>query len=136
MISRIVAAVRKDWHESDSDDKSFAVVAGVMILCGLSFLGHMMYTTKFVDGPRTVFSQERRTYEVVGIKRPKHFRLDLRDVVTGRVYENVSVSTHCNAWEKLKMNSRWDMTTTVYVYEISRRFTIDINAKGVCDALR
>lgn len=68
-------------------------------------------------GSYEVISNTQKNYEIVGIKRPKHFQLDLKDVETGYIYKNVSVSKHCNNWRKIPLNS-------VYVFnEIKYKFS-------------
>jgi hypothetical protein len=43
---------------------------------------------------------EVRSFELVAVNPPKHFYVDIKDMVTGRTHRHVYVSKHCNNWVK------------------------------------
>jgi len=57
---------------------------------------------------------EQREYEVVGVKPPKHMRVDLRDVKTGELFKDVSVSKRCSGWETLKIGTHFWLIERTY----------------------
>jgi hypothetical protein len=99
----------------------------------------MMAATVFLSGciePKTVVDQKLKEYEIVGIKKPKRFKVDIRDVETGQVYFAQTVSKRCNVWDKLQMGSKWKFTEITYKdkygnlsYEVS-------GVTGLCDSIR
>lgn len=44
---------------------------------------------------------ETRKFEILEINPPKHFKVSLRDVESDIVFEDISVSKHCNSWREL-----------------------------------
>lgn len=64
--------------------------------------------------PGEVVERSLKVYEVVGIKPPKRFKVDLRDVETGKVYKAQYVSKRCSSWKKLEMGSQWKLTQVTY----------------------
>lgn len=58
-------------------------------------------------------SQEVKLYEVVGVHRPKHFMVDLREVGTGYVFKRQYVTKHCNQWRRLQIGSKWHFVEVV-----------------------
>lgn len=79
-----------------------------------------------------IHEQGYQEFEVVGIDRPKHFRVDLKRVVGGAVYKNVSVSKHCNRWREVYIGQRFKLLETTYHYKESGRFSTHIEARPVC----
>lgn len=67
-------------------------------------------------GSYEVISNLPKKYEIIGIKRPKHFQLDLKEVETGTLYDKVSVSKHCNNWRKIPLNSIYTFNEIKYKY--------------------
>jgi hypothetical protein len=55
-----------------------------------------------------------KTYEVIEIKKPKRFKVSLKDIETGVVYKMVSVSKRCSNWQKLKIGSQWKFDEVTY----------------------
>lgn len=64
--------------------------------------------------PGEIVDRSIKVYEVVGIKPPKRFRVDLRDVETGQIYKSEYVSKRCSSWRKLEMGSQWKLTQVTY----------------------
>lgn len=64
--------------------------------------------------PGEIVDRSVKVYEVVGIKPPKRFRVDLRDVETGQIYKSEYVSKRCSSWRKLEMGSKWKFTQITY----------------------
>lgn len=77
----------------------------VAVLIFLSLLG--------CEFPKEIKRVEK-TYEVTEIKRPKRFKVSLKDIETGVVYEMVSVSKRCGSWQKLKVGSQWKFDEITY----------------------
>lgn len=59
-----------------------------------------------------VVKEEGRDYEIIHVKRPKHFKVDLRDVKTGEVFNSVYVQKTCPSWRRLKVGSVWTFKYT------------------------
>lgn len=85
--------------------------------------------------PDTVESRIRKVYEIVDIRRPKHFRVDIKDVETGRIYKNKGISKHCNHWQNLKVGSRWYFTEVVYQGKDMRYVEIE-GIRSLCEAIK
>lgn len=79
--------------------------------------------------------RHRKLYEITEIKRPKHFRVTLKDVETGRIFANKNISKHCNHWQKLKLNSRWYFDEVTYKRGDSYYIEIE-GVKQLCDLIR
>ena len=62
--------------------------------------------------PDPVLSSTEKWYEVTEVKRPKHFRASFRDE-SGKQTPLLSISKHCNVWERLHVGSRWLLTEVV-----------------------
>lgn len=85
--------------------------------------------------PDPIESSIRKVYEIVEVRRPKHFRVDIKDVETGRIYKNKGISKHCNHWQKLKVGSRWYFTEVVYQGKDMRYVEIE-GVKSLCEAIK
>lgn len=57
-----------------------------------------------------------KTYEIVEIKKPKRFKVSLKDVETGVIYKMERVSKRCVSWDKLKIGSKWKFEEVTYQY--------------------
>ncbi|AXF53074.1 MAG: putative lipoprotein [Caudoviricetes sp.] len=73
---------------------------------------------------------EYRQYKIVEIKRPKHFRVVVRDMNTGTEHR-VSVSKHCNRWREVELYSETALMSTTYTYESGRVYTY-IQGRSIC----
>jgi hypothetical protein len=93
------------------------------------FIGLLALSLLGCEKP-VVHSVEFREYEVVGIKRPKHFHVELRDVKSN-MRRWVSISKHCNNWRRLKIGSRWTFRTVEYHYIESSRWRTSIEGTRV-----
>jgi len=82
--------------------------------------------------------QTTRSFEITALKKPvsgKHgrpFRVWLRDVETGRVYERVRVSRRCSGWRKVQVGSRVKLVEATYKSEKGRVRTAIENAQVIC----
>lgn len=85
--------------------------------------------------PDVVESRTRKVYEIVEVRRPKHFRVDIKDVETGRIYKNKGISKHCNHWQKLKIGSRWHFTEVIYQGKDVRYIEIE-GVRSLCEAIK
>lgn len=59
-----------------------------------------------------VESQSIKSYTIIEIKRPKHFRVSLKDK-DGRVFKNVGVSKHCNRWKEVQLGTVVELNTKI-----------------------
>lgn len=70
---------------------------------------------------REITGSSVETFRITDIRQPKHFRVELQNVRTGRKqWENVS--KHCNRWREVKIGSLWDITEVRYKYPESNRY--------------
>lgn len=77
-------------------------------------------------------SDEIRSFEIVKINPPKHFRVDLRDVKTGIVYRSVGISKHCNRYREVKLGSVVKLRMKQFEQGASGRTTYQIFASKIC----
>lgn len=52
---------------------------------------------------------EWRDYKLLGLDEPKHFYIDVQDILTGKIYKHVYVSKHCNEWRKLRIGETYKL---------------------------
>lgn len=83
------------------------------------------------QGRYSVESQSFKNYTIIGINRPKHFRVALQDE-SGRVFEKVSVSKHCNRWREVKLGSVVSLNTVIMTNADGTDRWIDIEATRIC----
>ena len=57
--------------------------------------------------------------EVTKVKRPKHFRVYVRNTETGDVF-NLSSNKHCSSWKKIKVGDRYRISQVKYTYADGR----------------
>lgn len=76
-----------------------------------------------------VESQSIQTYTIVDIKRPKHFRISLKDN-TGRIFKDVAVSKHCNRWREVKVGTVVQLNTMI-LKKAEERW-MKIQAQEIC----
>lgn len=98
--------------EKFEEEDTIIILMGLLAIIIFSVF---VYST-FKRGSYEVVSNTKKEYEIVGIKRPKHFQLDLKDVETGTLYDKVSVSKHCNNWRKIPLNSIYTFNEIKYKY--------------------
>lgn len=48
-----------------------------------------------------------KEYEIMAVDPPKHFTVDVRDVLSNERYNGQYVSKYCSNWDKLKVGSIW-----------------------------
>ncbi len=82
-----------------------------------------------------VLKSVEKEYEVIEIKRPKYFKVTLKDKVTGETYSRLSVSKRCSSWNKLKIGD------TLKFKEVTYRRANDVykrveGIKDLCKNLR
>lgn len=81
---------------------------------------------------QVIESTETKKYIIVGINQPKHFRVDLKDE-TGRIFQTVAVSKHCNRWREVQLNTVVYLPTSIMKNESGEgKRWIKINARSVC----
>lgn len=61
--------------------------------------------------PKPLHSQIER-FTLLGYRPPKHFYVDLKSTVDGRVYEHAYVSKHCNKHRDNKIGDEFNIPTT------------------------
>lgn len=79
-----------------------------------------------------MISQETRTFEVTAVKRPKNFRVSLKDVENGRTYDRVRVGKRCSRWREVKVGSRVQLTEATYLSESGKRRIALVNKRKLC----
>lgn len=57
--------------------------------------------------------------EVTKVKRPKHFRVYVRNTETGDVF-NLQSNKHCNSWKNIKVGDRYKISRVKYTYADGR----------------
>jgi hypothetical protein len=82
--------------------------------------------------PNILISSKMVEYKLVGMKRPKHFRVDLVDMSTGNLYTNVAVSKHCNSWDTVQLGTKYTLETRVYISKDKTNQYTNINARKIC----
>lgn len=82
-----------------------------------------------------VVEVKEKKYLLVGINPPKHFAINLRDIETGRITGELSVSKRCSAWRKARIHEVLAFKEITREYEDSRR-TIAVYVKDFCDTLK
>lgn len=84
---------------------------------------------------RVEVDRQVKEYEVIGIRPPKRFYVDLQDVQTGQIHEREYVSKRCSNWKRLKMSSKWQFTEITYRDDKGNiSYRID-GVHGLCAAL-
>lgn len=81
--------------------------------------------------PQRVGAQAQR-YEVISVRRPKRFRVDLRNVDTGEVFRHVSVRKRCSNWRKTQVGSVWTLTEATYRDRNGKTFHRVEGARALC----
>lgn len=112
-----------------SEDKVIDVVL-IVFFCFIFTVAGFVFYGMYQQGKLVVLNTEYRQYEVIGINPPKHFRLDLKDVKTNRIYENVSVSKHCNNWRNLPLHSLFLFKEVTYKYSKKPEVYKDVEIDG------
>ena len=103
------------------------ILLGIM---GLAIVGVMCMI--LLQEKPVVHSRQWVTYELVGWKPPKHFRVDLRDTTTGKVHRNVYISKHCSRYKELYVGKKFTLEEVVYHYVEAQKIYTEINARSVC----
>lgn len=79
--------------------------------------------------PAEKVSEHTDTFTIVGVKRPKHFYVDLKDS-KGIMHKHVYVSKHCNSWQEVQIGSQ--VTLLVVTYKNEDGLFDKIEARSVC----
>ncbi len=61
-----------------------------------------------------VLNSVEKEYEVIEIKRPKYFKVTLKDKLTDEIYSRLSVSKRCSSWDKLKIGDTLKFKEVTY----------------------
>lgn len=119
----------------DENEDFLNVLLGFMLLLA-GVLGGTAIFDHFTEGSLIVLDKHEQKYEVIGIKPPKHFQLDLRNIDTGEISKSVYISKHCMKWKNLKMGTIVTLEEETYKYEKKSevRKTINPNYK-LCESL-
>lgn len=84
---------------------------------------------------REVFGERRVTMEVVSVylTTKSNSRVNLREVNTGYVWKDQSLSCSRERAAKVKIGSKWDVTEMTYVYPESKRYsTALVGTSAIC----
>lgn len=106
----------------------------------------LMAATVLLSGcsdPKQVVNQTLKEYEIVEVKgpipfirAPRPFRVSIRDVESGHVYESQNVARHCHAWKRLEIGSKWKFTEVTYKDSHGNvSYEVD-GVRGLCDLLK
>lgn len=85
---------------------------------------------------RKVFSEQRKTLEVVGVSlhSKSSSTVDLRLVGTSYVYKYQRLSCSQSRAQNVKIGSKWDVTEMTYHYPESQRFSSElIGTSAICE---
>lgn len=74
--------------------KYISVIFVAFMLSGCDFLKYEVTSNKIKE------------YEVLLIKPPKNFYLDLKDIETGVIHKNVYISKYCNGWDNIRVGDK------------------------------
>lgn len=85
-------------------------------------------------GGDTLLSQGEREFIVVSYEKPVDFTVTLEDLLTHEIYENIPVSTYCDDYPKLKIDSIWSFNVKNYVDNSGKAYSV-IDATGLCSKL-
>lgn len=100
----------------DENEDFLNVLLGFMLLLA-GVLGGTAIWEHVTKGSIIVLDKHEQKYEVIGIKPPKHFQLDLRNVDTGEISKSVYISKHCMKWKNLKIGAIVTLQEETYKYE-------------------
>lgn len=64
------------------------------------FLVLVIFSTSCVEHKHYDYTETRK-FEILEINPPKHFKVTLRDIECDIIFEDISVSKHCNSWREL-----------------------------------
>lgn len=107
----------------------------VVSLVGFAILIAIMSLFALAPPRPTLISVAQREYVVTRVMPPKHFRFDLRDVVTGEEHNSVPISKHCHNWRKLEVGSIWSLEERTYQRPDGTQFRTVVASYAVCEAL-
>ena len=107
-------------------------VISLPILLGLYFL----YLFNQPNIPDVVLSNISKVYEVVKIRHPKHFNVDLLDVENGNIYRSLYISKHCAYSYNLKLHSRWSFNEVLYESKEGVRYKKIEGVDSLCKQLK
>jgi PBP1b-binding outer membrane lipoprotein LpoB len=79
---------------------------------------------------KVVYSDQVETFEVVDVQPPKRFKVELRNVDTGR-REWHYVSKRCHDWDRLEIGSKWKFRQVVWVGVESGTYSYSIYGTDV-----
>lgn len=89
------------------------------LLIGVALAGMLTGCDMFEQ--REITGSRVETFRITDIRQPKHFRVELQNVRTGRKQWE-SISKHCNRWREVKIGSLWDINVVDYKYPKSQRY--------------
>lgn len=117
-------------------DNVLIIVASVFIIFLLVYIfGYQSQK----QGKKFIVEETQQVFKVIKVKQPKHFRMDLLDEKSGKVYENVYISKHCMNWKNLEINSEYTFKKITYRYEKTQeeKTQVDIgNGLDFCQNLK
>ncbi len=85
-------------------------------------------------GGDTIISENPREFIVLEYDKPYGFSVTLEDVITHEIYKDVPVSTSCDDYPKLKIDSIWSFPVTTYVDNSGKSYSV-VDASDLCDKL-
>lgn len=85
-------------------------------------------------GGDTILSEGTREFIVLEYDEPYGFSVTLEDLITHEIYKDVPVSSTCDYYAKLKIDSIWTFPVTTYVNNSGKSYSV-IDATDLCDKL-
>lgn len=85
-------------------------------------------------GGDTILSESPREFIVLEYDEPYGFSITLEDLITHEIYKDVPVSSSCDDYAKLKIDSIWTFPVTTYVDNSGKSYSV-VDATDLCDKL-
>ena len=85
-------------------------------------------------GGDSVLSQSLREFIVLEYDEPYGFSVTIEDVITHEIYKDVPVSSNCDDYAKLKIDSIWSFPVTTYVNNSGESYSV-VDAIEPCNKL-
>lgn len=85
-------------------------------------------------GGDTIISENPREFIVLEYDEPYGFSVTLEDLITHEIYKDVPVSSTCDDYAKLKIDSIWIFPVTTYVDNSGKSYSV-VDATDLCDKL-
>lgn len=85
-------------------------------------------------GGDAVLSDKPREFIVLEYDEPYGFSVTLEDLLTHEIYKDVPVSSTCDDYAKLKVDSIWTFPVTTFVDNSGKSYSV-VDASDLCERL-